>query len=68
MESSAMKVGSAMEEALDSEVTPVSEMTMDSVEMAPDSTEVVPDSVEVVLESLCARCGTFHADNDELHS
>jgi hypothetical protein len=72
-----MKVGSAiessaMEEALDSEVAPVSEMAMDSVEMvpdavqvAPDSVDMVPDSVEVVPESLCARCGMFHADNDD---
>jgi hypothetical protein len=67
MESGAMKVVRAMEEALDSEVAPDSEMTMDS-EMAPDSVEVVPDSVEVVLdsvESLCARCGTFYANDDD---
>jgi hypothetical protein len=31
----------------------------------PDSVEVVLNSVEVVPESLCARCGTFHADNDD---
>ena len=60
-----------MEEALDSEMTPDSEimlasdMALDSVEMAPDSVNVVPDSVEVMPESLCARYGTFHADNDE---
>jgi hypothetical protein len=69
MESGAMKV----EEALDSEVTPDSEMTMDSEmalhsEMAPDSVEVVPDSIEVVadsVESLHARCGMFHANDDD---
>jgi len=71
MESGAMEVARAMEEALDSEMTPDSEMTLasemalDSVEMAPDSVYVVPDSVEVMPESLCARCGTFHADNDD---
>jgi len=101
-----MEAARAMEEALDSEMTPDSEIMLasdmaldsvemapdsvdvvpdsvrmapdsvemapysvdvvpDSVEMAPDSINVVPDSVEVMPESLCARYGTFHADNDE---
>ena len=55
-----MKVVHAMEEALESKVASDSEMTMDS-EMALDSVEVVPNSVE----SPCARCGTFHANDDD---
>lgn len=56
-----------MEEALDVEVAPDSEVTMapdsemtiaSDSEMAPNSVEVVPDSVEVLQ---CVRCGTFHA-------
>ena len=49
-----------MEEALDSEMTPDSEimlasdMALDSVEMAPDSVDVVSDSVEVMSESVCS--------------
>jgi hypothetical protein len=43
-----------------------SEMALHS-EMAPDSVEVAPDSIEVVadfVESLCARCGKFHPNDD----
>ena len=80
MDSGDMKVTSCMEsrgmeEALDSEVTPISDMAPevlpdsvdvvpDSVEVLPDSVEMVPDSVEMVsdsIESMCPRCGTFHA-------
>jgi len=80
MDSGDMKVTSCMEsrgmeEALDSEVTPISDMAPevlpDSVEVVPDSIEVLPDSVDVVpdsvemvsdsIESMCPRCGTFHA-------
>jgi hypothetical protein len=52
-------------EALDSEMVPDSveapQVVPDSIEMV----EVVPDSVKVVPESLCVRCSTFHADNDD---
>ena len=80
MDSGDMKVTSCMEsrgmeEAMDSEVTPISDMAPevlpDSVDVVPDSVEVlldsvemVPDSVEMVsdsIESMCPRCGTLHA-------
>ena len=68
MDSGDMKVTSCMEsrgmeEALDSEVTPISDMApevlpdsidvlSDSVEVVPDSIEVLPDSVEVLPDSV----------------
>ena len=53
MDSGDMKVTSCMEsrgmeEALDSEVTPISDM---APEVLPDSVEVRPDSVEMVPDS-----------------
>lgn len=67
MDSGGLKFARGMEDSLDSEevaaevaaedVLPESEEALDSVELVADSVLMVPDSVE----SLCARCGTFHA-------
>jgi hypothetical protein len=63
MESGGLKFARGMEDLLDSEevtvedVLPESEEAVDSVELVADSVLMVPDSVE----SLCARCGIFHA-------
>ena len=61
MDSGDMKVTSCMEsrgmeEALDSEVTPISDMAPevlpDSIDVLSDSVEVVPESIEVVSDSV----------------
>jgi len=44
-------------EPLDTDEAVDSVESLDTVDVVPDSVEMVPDSVE----SLCPRCGTFHA-------
>ena len=45
------------DEAVDSVESLDSVEALDTIDVMPDSVEMVPDSVE----SLCPRCGTFHA-------
>ena len=77
MDSGDMKVTSCMEsrgmeEALDSEVTPISDMAPevlpDSVEVLPDSVDVVPDSIDVLPDSVEAVPDSVEMVSDSIES
>ena len=77
MDSGDMKVTSCMEsrgmeEALDSEVTPISDMARevlpDSVDVLPDSVEVLPDSIDVLPDSVDVVPDSVEMVSDSIES